>query len=202
MSKAARCNIAQSKDASLPSKFSADVARAISAQCVGIGLYSSVHVHFRVQSNDFVLLILKDSILALQQYLFQICKLWNVDHRGAVQLPRRTREDDSGATRQGSEWARRPSILCPSCYDISVKVVDTQVIISDFDESFLQNQERTGLRTPIVLLPPEVFLSTLSGLLHSLRDSGWMSAWRFQARWRPCHCRDDQYPGISVRSLV
>jgi hypothetical protein len=46
------------------------------------------------------------------------------------------------------------------------------IMMSDFDVFFLQNQERTGLQISIELLQPEVSLSILSGLLHSLRDPG------------------------------
>jgi hypothetical protein len=128
---------------------------------------------FLSMSNRMTLSLLPmDSIFALQEYLFKSANFEILTSEGLYSCLGDTREDATGETRQGSEWARSPSILCPSCYDISVKVVDTQVMISDFDVFFLQNQERTGPRISIELLPPEVSLSILSGLLHSLRDSG------------------------------
>lgn len=49
-------------------------------------------------------------------------------------------------------------------FQSSEEVVDSRIIISDFGEAFLQDEERHELHTPIMLLPPEVFFGERLGM--------------------------------------
>lgn len=57
------------------------------------------------------------------------------------------------------EYCVPPAMIFQS----SEEVVDARIIISDFGESFLQDEERHELNTPIMLLPPEVFFGERLG---------------------------------------
>ncbi|KAL3471035.1 hypothetical protein BJX99DRAFT_238225 [Aspergillus californicus] len=45
-------------------------------------------------------------------------------------------------------------------FQSSEDIAHAQILISDFGESFFQNEERKDLHTPILLTAPEIFLTS------------------------------------------
>ncbi|KAL2839594.1 kinase-like domain-containing protein [Aspergillus pseudoustus] len=147
ISEAAGCSIAQPKEASTTWMFPVNVARAIAAQTL-LGLdyiHSCQVVHGDLHSNNILFRMPSIEQLSIDGLYSKL---------GAPQkLP--VERLDKGSNGPGvPSYCVSPGMIFESSEDI----INPQILISDFGESFFKDTEtRTGLHTPILLLPPELF---------------------------------------------
>ncbi|KAK9237235.1 kinase-like protein [Lipomyces kononenkoae] len=145
-------SVAQSKEAITTWKFPVNVARSISAQVL-LGL-DYIHSCGVVRSD------LHSNNILFRCPIFGGCTTEVL--YGHLGEPRRLPVERLDKNPNGPGV---PGYCIPPAmiFQSSEEMVNTQVIISDFGEAYLQDEQRNELRTPIMLLPPEVFFGEQLG---------------------------------------
>ncbi|KAL4886050.1 kinase-like domain-containing protein [Aspergillus karnatakaensis] len=145
VTEAAGGSVAQSKEASLRWGFPVKIARAIAAQAL-LGL-EYIHacgvVHADLHSNNILFKASNLETLGVDEVY---------KHIGEPQRLPVTRLDKAPNGPEVPCYCAPPALMFTPAEDIQ----DAQIIISDFGESFFQNDtSRTELHTPVLMLPPE-----------------------------------------------